>query len=186
LVALYAGTHGIANHLDAVLDGAAVLKARSRCDIKLVLVGSGREKQELMLRCQRENLDNVIFHDPMKKGDLALAMAGADVGMQILANVEAFYYGTSPNKFFDYLAAGLPVLTNYPGWIAGLIKESECGFPIPPESPEAFADALEQAADDRARLSSMGGRARMLAESRFPRDELANQLVDVLEDVIQA
>jgi hypothetical protein len=33
-------------------------------------------------------------------------MASADVGMQILANVPAFYYGTSPNKFFDYISAG--------------------------------------------------------------------------------
>ena len=49
------------------------------------------------------------------KEKLSGLMKSADLGLQILANVPAFYYGTSPNKFFDYIAAGLPVLNNYPG-----------------------------------------------------------------------
>ena len=50
-------------------------------------------------------------------------MEGADIGLQILQDVPAFYNGTSPNKFFDYISAGLPVLNNYPGWIARLIQK---------------------------------------------------------------
>ena len=57
-------------------------------------------------------------------------MNRANIGMQILANVPAFYFGTSPNKFFDYLASGLPVLNNYPGWLAEMINEYECGYAI--------------------------------------------------------
>ena len=61
----------------------------------------------------------------------------------ILANVPAFYFGTSPNKFCDYIASGLPVVINYPGWLAQIIRENECGIYVPPEDPEKFADALE-------------------------------------------
>ncbi|MFO0490560.1 MAG: glycosyltransferase family 4 protein, partial [Curvibacter sp.] len=152
LMAVFAGTHGMANGLDAVLDAAAELKRRGRSDIKLLLIGQGRLKPVLQARVQREGLDCVVFHDPVNKVRLAGLMAATDLGLQILANVPAFYYGTSPNKFFDYIAAGLPVLNNYPGWLAELIKRERCGFAVPPDSPAAFANALEQAAADRVGL----------------------------------
>ena len=98
--------------------------------------------------------------------------------MQVLANVPAFYYGTSPNKFFDYISAGLPVLNNYPGWLAEMIIENNCGFVVSPDDPVAFADALENAADGREQLRGMGKHARKLAESKFSRAKLANKWVD--------
>lgn len=177
LMAIFTGTHGIANGLDAVLDAAAVLRARGRKDIKLVLVGDGKLKPGLEARARDEGLDNVIFHPPVPKARLAGLMAAADLGMQCLANVPAFYYGTSPNKFFDYVAAGLPVLNNYPGWLAGMIAEHDCGLVVPPEDAGAFADALERAADNRAALARMGGNARALARSRFDRAALADDWV---------
>ena len=185
LMAVFAGTHGIANGLDALLDAAAELKARDRVDIKLVLVGQGKLKAKLIERARTEGLDTVIFHDPVSKTRLAGLISSTDLGLQILANVSAFYYGTSPNKFFDYIAAGLPVLNNYPGWLAGMIKEHDCGFGIEPDDPLAFADALEQAADDRAQLVQMGENARQLAEHEFDRAKLSNRFVDWLEEAVK-
>jgi len=181
LLAVFAGTHGIANGLEAILDVAAELKRRTREDIKLLLIGQGKLKPALQERTRREGLDNVLFHEPVNKARLAGLMAGTDVGLQILANVPAFYYGTSPNKFFDYIAAGLPVLNNYPGWLAGMIRENQCGFAVDPENPQAFADALEQAANERSALLAMGKRSRLLAEREFDRERLSNQFVDWLE-----
>ncbi len=178
LLAIFAGTHGLANGLDAILSTAGELKRRGRRDIKLVLVGDGQRKSALQARAERENLDNVIFLDPLPKQELAALMQSADMGMQILANVPAFYYGTSPNKFFDYLAAGLPVLCNYPGWLAELIEECDCGFAVEPDNAGAFADALERAADHREELALMGQRAAGLARARFSRADLAREWVD--------
>lgn len=177
LMAVFAGTHGQANGLDAVLDAAAELKRRGRVDIKLVLIGSGKLKPPLQARAEREGLGNVVFHDPVNKARLAGLMASTDLGLQVLANVPAFYFGTSPNKFFDYIAAGLPVLNNYPGWLAEMIEANACGFAVPPENPSAFADALEQAANDRQALKAMGQRGRALAESEFARSVLADKWV---------
>lgn len=181
LMAVFAGTHGMANGLDAVLDGAAELKRRGRGDIKIVLIGQGKLKPALVARAEREGLDNMVFHAPVNKARLAGLMASTDVGLQILANISAFYYGTSPNKFFDYIAAGVPVLNNYPGWLAGMIEDHQCGFAVAPDDAGAFADALERAADDRAALRPMGARGRALAELQFSRSKLADQWVDVLE-----
>jgi glycosyltransferase involved in cell wall biosynthesis len=178
LMVVFAGTHGMANGLNAVLDVASVLKRRGRDDIKLLLIGNGKLKPGLQARAAREGLKNVVFHDPVNKTRLAGLMAATDVGVQCLANVPAFYYGTSPNKFFDYIAAGLPVLNNYPGWLADLVTRHHCGFAVPPDNPIAFADALEQAADNRPALKAMGQRSLALARAEFDRDLLSDKWVD--------
>ncbi|AZC52213.1 MULTISPECIES: glycosyltransferase family 4 protein [Pseudomonas] len=183
LMAVFAGTHGVANKLDSVLDAAKELKLRQRDDIRLVLIGQGKLKPALQQRAAREGLDNVIFHDPVNKAKLSGLMASADLGLQLLANVPAFYYGTSPNKFFDYIASALPVLNNYPGWLAEMITKEDCGFVVPPESPSLFADALIQAADAREELKAKGLRGRELAVREFDRRKLADRFVDWLEGV---
>ncbi len=174
LMAIFTGTHGIANGLDAVLDAAAVLVRRGRTDIKIVLIGQGKKKDELQQRVIRDNLNNVIFHDPVDKEKLSGLMAASDIGLQLLANVPAFYYGTSPNKFFDYIAAGLPVLNNYPGWISDMITQNQCGFAVQPDDSEAFANALEFAANNREQLRDMGKRSYKLAVDVFDRHKLAD------------
>jgi glycosyltransferase involved in cell wall biosynthesis len=181
LMAVFTGTHGMANGLGAVLDAARELRLRGRDDIKLVLIGDGAEKAALQERAASEALTNVIFLDPVAKARLSQLNAAADVGMQVLANVPAFYYGTSPNKFFDYIAAGLPVLNNYPGWLAGLIAENRCGLAVPPDDPKAFADALEWAAEHRTELKEMGVRGQELARREFDRKKLSARFVKVLE-----
>ena len=178
LMAIFTGTHGLANGLNAVIDVAIELQSRQRTDIKLVLVGDGMKKKELQQRAKELQLTNVIFHDPVNKAKLAGLMTGADVGLQLLANIPAFYYGTSPNKFFDYIAAGLPVLNNYPGWLAELITSQNCGFAVLPENPKKFADALEYAADHRELLKVMGDNARQLAKQQFDRQVLSQNFVE--------
>lgn len=178
LMAIFTGTHGLANGLNAVLDVAVELRDRQRTDIKLVLVGDGMQKKVLMERAEKLQLNNVVFHNPVNKEKLAGLMASADIGLQILANVPAFYYGTSPNKFFDYISAGLPVLNNYPGWLADLITKEQCGFAVPPENPKAFADALEQAADQREQLNQMGKNGQQVAKEQFNRSILSQKFSD--------
>lgn len=178
LLAVFTGTHGNANGLDSVLNAAAVLKERGREDIRIALVGQGREKLKLMAEAEERGLGNVLFLHPVPKTKLAGLMAGADLGLQILRNVPAFYFGTSPNKFFDYISAGLPVLNNYPGWLAGLIDESDCGFAVPPDDPAAFADALILASERRHALRQKGLNAQKLAKNRFSRSALSNDWVN--------
>ena len=183
-MAVFTGAHGIANGLDAVLDAAAVLKNRNRNDIKIVFVGDGKLKPELMTRATETGLDNCIFIDPVPKKKLAGLLARTDIGLMILANVPAFYYGTSPNKFFDYISAGLPVINNYPGWLADMIQEHECGVAVRPEDPKDFANALIRCAENKQLMNTMGENARGLAVSIFDRQMLANRFVDVLESVV--
>tara|TARA_R110002126_G_scaffold110918_1_gene248355 strand:- start:65557 stop:66804 length:1248 start_codon:yes stop_codon:yes gene_type:complete len=186
LMLVYTGTHGLANGLDAVLDVAEELMHRKCGHIKFVLIGQGKLKEGLQRRAKNIKLDNVIFLGPVSKPALARLMKSADLGMQILANVPAFYDGTSPNKFFDYIACGLPVINNYPGWLAELIVTHDCGFTVEPENAVAFANMLEEISSDKRVLNKKGMHARMLAEENFDRIQLADQWVTSLEASFQA
>ncbi len=175
LLAVFSGTHGRANGLNAVLDAAAILKARVRDDIRIALVGQGGEKPQLMQRASAEGLDNILFLDSVPKIELTGLLAGADIGLQVLQNIPAFYFGTSPNKFFDYIAAGLPVLNNYPGWLAEQIEKNDCGFAVQPDNAQAFADALISASDNREALKQKGENASRLAQDSFSRAKLGSE-----------
>lgn len=180
-IAVFTGAHGMANGLHAVLDAAAILKKRNRNDIKIFFIGDGKLKPAQVERAKREKLDNCRFLAPVPKIELGKIVSCADVGLMILDNVPAFYYGTSPNKFFDYIASGLPVLNNYPGWLADMIKDHKCGIAVPPAQPEAFADALCHLADNKAKRPQLSHNARKLAETQFDRNNLAQKLTTFLE-----
>ena len=180
-VAIFPGAHGRANGLDAVLDAASVLSRRGDSRIKILLVGDGSEKARLKARAREEKLTNVVFHDSIPKRKLASLVASADCGLMVLSDVPAFYRGTSPNKFFDYLAAGLPIINNYPGWLAGMITERGLGKCVAPGDAVAFADALQALASDPQASRKMGESARRLAEDEFSRDKLATAFCEWIE-----
>lgn len=183
--AVFTGAHGRANGLHALLDAASELKRRGESGIELRFIGKGGEKPGLVERAAREGLDNCVFSDPIPKAELAKLIATADVGLMCLANVPAFSYGTSPNKFFDYLAAGLPILVNYPGWMADLVNEHDLGMAVPPDDPVALADGLVAMKSNRARLRQNGLHARALAEREFDWKLLGNRLADHLETALE-
>ena len=180
-IAGFTGAHGVANGLDALLDVAQELKRRGDSRVKLVFIGDGKEKERLAMKVAEVGLTNCLFFPPVPKTELGAITASLDCGLMVLKNIPAFYHGTSPNKFFDYIAAGIPVVNNYPGWLAGLIQENHCGIVVPPNNPVAFADALQRLEADSAACRAMGAAARGLAEKEFARPRLAARFVGTLE-----
>ncbi|MDL1964567.1 MAG: glycosyltransferase, partial [Deltaproteobacteria bacterium] len=140
-------------------------------------------KPGLKQKAFERELNNCIFIDPIPKAQLAELLKQCHVGMMILDNVPAFYYGTSPNKFFDYISSGLPILNNYHGWLKEIITQNQCGVAVLPENPEAFANALIELADHPEKRKEMGINARKLAISQFARQDLSDSLVSFLEKV---
>jgi glycosyltransferase involved in cell wall biosynthesis len=78
----------------------------------------------------------------------------------------------SANKFFDALAAGRPVLLNYGGWQADLVREHGAGLVLDRDDLEGSARALVALLRDRDGLAGAGKAARALAEQQFSRDTL--------------
>lgn len=175
--AVFAGSHGIANGLEILLDTAKELKKANRNDIHIVFLGDGKLKSLLKKRAKSEDLNNCFFLDPIPKVKLASFLCKeVDAGLMILRNIPEFYNGTSPNKFFDYLASGLPVIINYPGWLTNLIKKNGNGISVEPQSPECLAKALIYLAENEEKCKKMGSKSRKLARD-FDSDKLSKEFV---------
>jgi len=185
-IAVFTGAHGFANGLDAVLDAAKILIQKEELNIEIQFIGDGFLKPKLIKRTIDEKLTNCLFINPMSKNDLFIYLQkNADIGLMILDNIPAFYYGTSPNKFFDYIALGLPVLNNYPGWLAEMITENNCGLAVEPGNSKAFAEALIKIKNDRILQHEMGKNSKDLAEAKFDRNKLSSEFVNYLESIFQ-
>ncbi len=180
-VALYAGAHGMSNDLDVVLDAAALLKEKTY--IALVLLGDGKEKPRLQARAEELGLDNVYFVPPLPKAEMRGALAAADACIAILKPVE-MYKTVYPNKVFDYLAAGRPVVLAIDGVIREVVEQAGAGTFAQPGDPQALADVLLKMAADPAQARQMGLRGRAYLEAHFDRVKLAEELESLMLEMV--
>jgi glycosyltransferase involved in cell wall biosynthesis len=181
--AIYFGAMGVANGLEYTIQAGRILAQRGRDRIVLVLLGGGGRQNELEDRARTYGLRNVIFRPAVGKEEAARLVAGCDVCLTIYRAAQEHTW--SPNKMFDALAAGKPVLVNVPGWLGETIEKNHCGRYVDPHRPEALADALEELSNDLALCRRMGENARALAERQFDRCILAAQLEDVLTKAVK-
>jgi glycosyltransferase involved in cell wall biosynthesis len=178
-IVLYAGAHGLSNDLGVVLQAADQLKDDSK--ISIVLLGDGKDKPALLERAAQMQLDNVLFLEPMPKVQMAQALAAADVCLAILKPLEL--YGTVyPNKVFDYMAAGRPVILAIDGVIRKVIEEASAGVFVSPGNPSALAKAIREMAEDPSEARRMGKAGRAYLEKHFNRPDLAEQMEQVLRE----
>ncbi|MCL2504135.1 MAG: glycosyltransferase family 4 protein [Coriobacteriia bacterium] len=174
----YAGAIGPSNALEAnIPEAARTLAERGRNDIVFAIAGDGKSLPEL--KRLTEGCDNVVFLGSMPKAEIPRFTRTADVLMVLFAN-KPILATNSPNKFFDGLATGCPVIVNSDGWTRELVEEHACGIYFPAEDGAALADAIISLADNEAECKRKGQNARNLAEERFSRDILAEQVLGVL------
>lgn len=136
----YCGTFGIANALDNLVYVADRLKI-SHPDIFFALVGLGPEKDHLKKLIQDKSLSNIRLYDPIPKNQVQSFLKICDLLiLTIQKNYELFQYGISPNKLFDYMFSGRPLIQAV---LAGndIPKDAGCGITCD-TTPEAIVDAI--------------------------------------------
>jgi len=177
---IYTGAHGPANALHTVLQAAGELREQQQ--VEFVLVGGGPAKSELQAQAHKMGLKNVRFMNPIPKGEIPDLLNAADATLITLKDARSFYTAVSPNKLFDYFAAGKPVLCAAPGNAADMVRHYNCGLTSPPEDGLALAKqvlALSQMPADQ--LKHMGAKGKELVLSRFSRAKLVNRLISLIE-----
>ena len=180
-VAMYAGAHGLSNDLGVVLEAA--VRLRDRPQIAIAFVGDGKEKAALQAQAAQMGLENVHFLAPVPKAEMCEALAAADACIAILKPIP-LYATVYPNKVFDYMAAGRPVLLAIDGVIRQVVEEAQAGVFVPPGDPLALADAIRRLADDPEAARAMGQRGRLCVEERFDRRELAAKMLGIMEELM--
>lgn len=161
----YAGTHGLANALDVLLDASVLLKGQ----VEVVLVGTGPERDRLLQRVEDEGMENVTMLPSVPKACMPALLAEIDIAFIGLLPEPLFRFGISPNKLFDYMMAGKPIVQSIS---AGNdpVTEVGCGITVPPNQPLAIAAAaLKIAAMSSAQKLEMGkkGEAFIQAERTY-------------------
>ncbi len=177
-IVLYAGAHGISNDLEIILKAAE--KIRDRKDITFVFVGDGKEKSNLINQAEEMQLDNVTFLPPVTKNEMADVFAAATVCLAILKPLE-WYKTTYPNKVFDAMAAGKPVILCIDGVIRQLVEEAHAGVFVNPGDPEALADAVVKLLDDPIQCEQMGKNGKATIEQNYSRKRIADSLLVLME-----
>jgi glycosyltransferase involved in cell wall biosynthesis len=178
-VVLYAGAHGISNDLSLVLQVARLLQER-KPGVRIVLLGDGKEKPKLVQKAAEMKLNNVLFLPPVPKTEMAGTLAGADACLGILKPVEE-YKTTYPNKVFDYMAAGRPVVLVIDGVMRAVVEAAGCGIFSPPGEVQALAEVIVKLADDPGKSRAMGLAGRKYLEEHFNREQMAGKLMGILE-----
>src|SRR5690554_3403210 len=175
----YAGTVGVANALHTLVEAAEIL--RNELDISFTIVGNGREKAALIKYVKDRNLKNVHFIDPVPKKMVQSVLRKADVCYLGLTGDSLFRFGVSPNKLFDYLVSGKPVIYGIDSGDYRPVEEFGAGVQIKPEDPVALADAiLCLKAKPKAELEEIGRRGRAAAFQSHEYGMLAERLEKVL------
>jgi glycosyltransferase involved in cell wall biosynthesis len=142
---------------------AAALRRQAHAPVQVDLIGTGRDAE--LFQQQARSLGvlgtDVRFHGYVASHEDALAIvAAADIGILPHRRCEHWDH-TIPNKLFDYMAAGLPVLTSDARPFARIVHQTECGEVFASGDPAALAQAIGRlsSATRRHRYAVNGQRA---------------------------
>jgi glycosyltransferase involved in cell wall biosynthesis len=182
---MYAGSHGLTDALDSVIDAAAKLDRSLPGQFRFRLIGRGPAKAGLQRRAQEQGIGNVVFEDPVPKSEMPSILAQANAFIIALKQTDLYQYGISPNKLHEYMAAARPTI------LAGdcphnPIREAGAGLTVAPEDAEAIARAAKELASmsDEQR-TWIGLRGRQYVEEFHDFSKLADSLESVLLRVIE-
>jgi len=177
---VFTGAIGVANSPEYLMEAAKTLKEKNENDISIALIGKGSAKEDVLKMKDKCHLDNIFMFDPVPKRKLPDILASADGGL-ILHGLSPTYRETaSPNKFYDYIAAGLPIIFNFQGPLKDLILEKRAGYYVDYRSPEQLSDLLLHISRNKSEALEFGKNARHLAEEQFDLKKIVVQFEDVL------
>ena len=179
-VLLYAGAHGISNDLEVILQAAGKLTALDT--IRFVLIGDGKEKNNLVGMAKNLGIHNVVFLPPIPKSEIPGALAAADACIAILKPLDA-YKTTFPNKVFDYMAAGRAVICAIDGVIREVVESAGAGIFTPPGDPDQLAEVVRQLSTSPQSVRQMGLAGRDCIEKNYSRAQISQKLLLVLEEM---
>jgi glycosyltransferase involved in cell wall biosynthesis len=180
--AIYSGNIGPVNNSGLLYEAAKILKEKNRADIIILLIGDGQSRKSLQEDAKKANINNLVFFDLMPKTKLVAYLQHAMVSLVPLKGAPILET-SSPNKLFESLAAGIPVIQNTNGWIKTLLSDNNIGFTINPNDADALAGLLIKIAESNIDVKTMGERAKIIAKTQFNKDILSEKMLEILKKV---
>ena len=178
-IVTYAGKFGISNNLTSVLEAAETLKSNEK--ILFLLVGNGPEKENYLKIIAEKGLSNVLILDPVPKSSVQSLLALSNVCYIGLTKSPLFRFGVSPNKLFDYLYSGKPIIYAIEA-ANDIVAEANCGISIKSENAGEIVNAvLNLYGKTPEELAEMGKRGHEYVIKNHSYSELAKKYLEILK-----
>lgn len=178
----FAGAHGIANSLYAVIDAVSSLAEQN---VVFVLVGGGQEKENLVKYTYKKQITNVYFLPPINKLAIPNLLKEMDVLYIGLQKQSLFRFGISPNKMFDYMMAAKPIVQAIDAG-NNLVREADCGIDVEPDNVIEISKAiltLKSMPDEERKRLGENGRRFVLSNHTY--QVLGKRFLDIMNNLIK-
>lgn len=175
----FLGTLVVSNNIDGMLDLAKRLARFER--LRLLIYGGGICTESMLRRIRDEQISNVLYKGWVDKKYVPSIVSRMDINFMHAAPTYLYRFGASPNKLFDYLAAGKPILQDFT-YSGDIVQRYECGLACTwdIDAIEALVQQLYCAPPEER--TAMGQRARNAAEA-YDFRVLTAQLLNIIEDL---
>lgn len=177
---IHFGSMGQANGLDYIIETAKLCQEQGLNDVKFIFMGDGATQPKLRKKSEEYGLSNVRFLGSHKMSIVREVVNLCDASITSFLNLPILQTN-SPNKLFDSLSAGKPIIVNSAGWTKDLVEKENCGFFVDPEKPQDFVEKIKQYKENRNILEKWGINARRLSETIFDKAILSAKVADVIE-----
>ena len=109
---VYTGSIRKANGLDKLISVAEYLQKQGQTHIRFLIYGDGNDKDRLEEYCRENNIKNVFFRGKVEKKYIPYILSRGKVNFMHGISTPIMKYGCSPNKLFDYIGSGKPIVSD--------------------------------------------------------------------------
>lgn len=176
---IHFGALGLANGASSIIESAKLLKHDP--SVEFIFLGGGATEKELKNECKLHGLGNVFFLGRYPMKETSEIVNFCDVSIVSFKDLPILYTN-SPNKLFDSLSAGKPIIVNSAGWTKTLVEENKCGYYVNPHIPSELVKRIKFLQAHPEVVESMGNNARLLAENVYDKSILCEQFADLIEE----
>lgn len=179
---IHFGALGLANGADTIIESAKLLKNDS--SVEFLFAGGGSQEPELKAMVKKCNLSNVRFLGRFPMEQMSEIVNFSDVSIVSFKDLPILYTN-SPNKLFDSLSAGKPIIVNSAGWTKDMVEKHNCGYYVNPNKPQELVDKIIHLKENPEIVEKIGENSRILAETVYDKSILCKQFVDTVENTFK-
>lgn len=182
---VYTGTIGYIHNVEYIVDVASKM-SKIAPEIRFLIIGDGKYRKRVIEKAKKLGVyeRNTWILPPIPKEDIPAVLSAAKAVFSTTIDLQALWHN-SANKFFDALAAMKPVIINYSGWQACLIRETKAGIVVPPNNTEEAARKIDEFLRDSKKMEEAAIAAGRIADTYFDRDFLFNRFHKTITDAVK-
>lgn len=177
---IHFGSLGLANGAEYIVDTAVLMK--NKYDIEFIFIGGGSTEESLRDKVNELGLNNVRFLGAFPMAKTSEIVNFCDISVVSFSDIPILYTN-SPNKLFDSLSAGKPIIVNSRGWTKDLVETEQCGYFVDPKKPKELVNRLLYLQQNPEVVKRFGEKSRYLAETVYDKSILCASFSAVVESV---